>query len=226
MFFLCFWYIVFAIFFGISVCRGIHCCTDDLTVAPMFSDEIRTEDLPTALPITINVHCCLYGAGRHDFYAGNIHFKGHWKRWALKIETFWALKWQQAKRVSFGPKKVEKKSWKIARVGSCIQWTITWRGTEKNPDLPTVESNAAPSPPARCDGIFPPFFKNLRIFSLCFVYYFCQSQQSLWVNHRLITSAFILLLGERILAVISLVPSLWKDTIIQISSTTQLLNNC
>jgi hypothetical protein len=34
-------------------------------------------------------------------------YDGHWKGWALKIETFWALKWQRAKRVSFGPKKVE-----------------------------------------------------------------------------------------------------------------------
>jgi hypothetical protein len=27
--------------------------------------------------------------------------------WALKIETFWALKWQRAKHVLFWPKKVE-----------------------------------------------------------------------------------------------------------------------
>jgi hypothetical protein len=33
-------------------------------------------------------------------------------------------------------------------------------GTEKNADLPTVVSNAAPSPPARYDDIFPPFFVN------------------------------------------------------------------
>ncbi len=32
--------------------------------------------------------CCLYGAGRNNFDAGNIHFEGHWKGWALKIETF------------------------------------------------------------------------------------------------------------------------------------------
>ncbi len=31
------------------------------------------------------------------------HYKGHWKGWALKIETFWALKWQPAKFQ--GPKK-------------------------------------------------------------------------------------------------------------------------
>ncbi len=32
--------------------------------------------------------CSLYGVGRNDFDAGNIHYKGHWKGWALKIETF------------------------------------------------------------------------------------------------------------------------------------------
>ncbi len=36
-----------------------------------------------------------------------IHFEGHWKGWALKIEPFWALKWQREKRVPFGPKKVK-----------------------------------------------------------------------------------------------------------------------
>jgi hypothetical protein len=30
----------------------------------------------------------LYSAGRNDFDAGSIHYKGHWKGWALKIETF------------------------------------------------------------------------------------------------------------------------------------------
>ncbi len=47
------------------------------------------------------------GAGQNDFDVGYIHFEGHWKGWALKIETFWALKWPRAKRVPFGPKKVE-----------------------------------------------------------------------------------------------------------------------
>ncbi len=32
--------------------------------------------------------CCLYGAVCNDFEAGNIHYKGHWKGWALEIETF------------------------------------------------------------------------------------------------------------------------------------------
>jgi hypothetical protein len=43
--------------------------------------------------------CCLYGAGHIDLDASNIHFDGHWKDWALKS--------QRAKRVPFGPKKVE-----------------------------------------------------------------------------------------------------------------------
>jgi hypothetical protein len=34
---------------------------------------------------------------------GQIHFEGDWKGLALKIETFWALKWQRAKRVPFRP---------------------------------------------------------------------------------------------------------------------------
>ncbi len=36
----------------------------------------------------------LYGGGHNDFDAGNIHYKGHWKVWSLKIKTF-------------GPKKIE-----------------------------------------------------------------------------------------------------------------------
>jgi hypothetical protein len=32
------------------------------------------------------MYLCLYGAGRNDFDAGNIHCKGDWKGWALKIE--------------------------------------------------------------------------------------------------------------------------------------------
>jgi hypothetical protein len=28
-------------------------------------------------------------ARNDDFDADNIHYKGHWKGWALKIETFW-----------------------------------------------------------------------------------------------------------------------------------------
>jgi hypothetical protein len=35
---------------------------------------------------------CLYGTGRNNFDAGNIHCKGHCMGWALKkIETFWCL---------------------------------------------------------------------------------------------------------------------------------------
>jgi hypothetical protein len=41
----------------------------------------------------------------NDSDAGNIHYEGHWKGWALKSRLFWALKWQQAKRVQYGPKK-------------------------------------------------------------------------------------------------------------------------
>ncbi len=34
------------------------------------------------------------------------HYEGHWKAWALKIETFLGPEMAQAKRVPFGPKKV------------------------------------------------------------------------------------------------------------------------
>ncbi len=43
--------------------------------------------------------CCLYCAWRNAFDAGNIHYKGRWREWALK--------WQRAKWVPFGPKKVK-----------------------------------------------------------------------------------------------------------------------
>ncbi len=35
--------------------------------------------------------CCLYGAGRNDFDACNIHYEDHWKGWALKSRLLWAL---------------------------------------------------------------------------------------------------------------------------------------
>ncbi len=39
--------------------------------------------------LTINVPVpVVYGVGRDDFDAGNIHYKGYWKGWALKIDTF------------------------------------------------------------------------------------------------------------------------------------------
>ncbi len=31
---------------------------------------------------------CLYGAVRNGFEAGKIHYEGHWKGWALEIDTF------------------------------------------------------------------------------------------------------------------------------------------
>jgi hypothetical protein len=48
----------------------------------------------TVLTINVPVVYCLYEAGRNDFDAGNIHFKGHGKGWALKIS-----------RVPFGHKE-------------------------------------------------------------------------------------------------------------------------
>jgi hypothetical protein len=34
------------------------------------------------------------------------HYEGHWKGWALKIETFLGPEMARAERVPFGPKKV------------------------------------------------------------------------------------------------------------------------
>ncbi len=42
-----------------------------------------------------------------DLDGGVIHNEGRLKGWALKLRLFWALKWQRAQRVPFGPKKVE-----------------------------------------------------------------------------------------------------------------------
>jgi hypothetical protein len=54
--------------------------------------------------IAIILLVVFYGAVRNDFEAGNIHYKGHYKGWDLKSRLFWALKWQRAPQVSFGPK--------------------------------------------------------------------------------------------------------------------------
>ena len=40
----------------------------------------------------------VYGAGRNNFDAGKIHYKGHWNGWDLI--------WQRAKRVPFGAHKI------------------------------------------------------------------------------------------------------------------------
>ncbi len=39
------------------------------------------------------------------------HYEGHWKGWALKIETFLGPEMARAKRVPFGAKKVETPPW-------------------------------------------------------------------------------------------------------------------
>ncbi len=36
------------------------------------------------------MYLLLYGAGRNDFDAGKSNVEGHWKGWALKIETFFS----------------------------------------------------------------------------------------------------------------------------------------
>jgi hypothetical protein len=51
------------------------------------------------------MYLLLYGAGRTDFDAGNIHGQVPLEGVGPENRLFWALKWQQAKRVSFGPIK-------------------------------------------------------------------------------------------------------------------------
>jgi hypothetical protein len=43
-------------------------------------------------------------AGRNDFDVGNIHFEGHWKGWALKIETF------------LGPEMATSEAYKVKKI--------------------------------------------------------------------------------------------------------------
>ncbi len=44
--------------------------------------------------------------------ATSLH-EGHWKGWALEIETFLGPEMARAKRVPFGPKKVETLDWPL-----------------------------------------------------------------------------------------------------------------
>ncbi len=49
--------------------------------------------------------CCLYGVVCNDFEAGNIHYKGHGKRWALKIKTFLGPEMTTRKGSAMWPQK-------------------------------------------------------------------------------------------------------------------------
>jgi hypothetical protein len=57
--------------------------------------------LPTTL--TINVPVVYMAREVMILMRKKIPFEGYWKERALKIKTFWALKWQRAKRAPFGP---------------------------------------------------------------------------------------------------------------------------
>ena len=70
----------FTLFRGPSVCHCVMKCPAITINEPV--DEV-------------------YGAGHYDFDAGQRHYGGHWKGWAMKVKT--AL----AKQELFGPKKVE-----------------------------------------------------------------------------------------------------------------------
>jgi hypothetical protein len=67
--------------------------------------------------------CCIYGAGagRNDFDVGYIHFEGHRKGWALKIETLLGPEMAPSEVCAhLGPKKVlHLSSW---LPGSLVVW--------------------------------------------------------------------------------------------------------
>ena len=46
--------------------------------------------------------------GPYDFAVGKRHYAGHWKGWAMKVETFLGPETAWAKRELFGLKKFEK----------------------------------------------------------------------------------------------------------------------
>ncbi len=56
---------------------------------------------------------------------GAHHYEGHWKGWALKIETFLGPEMARAKRVPSGPKKVEITYRAIKTTGTLIVNTIS-----------------------------------------------------------------------------------------------------
>jgi hypothetical protein len=45
--------------------------------------------------------------GQNDFDVGYIHFEGHWKGWALKIEIFLGPERATSEAIVFWAKKVE-----------------------------------------------------------------------------------------------------------------------
>ncbi len=111
----------------------------------------------------------------------------------------------------------------IAWVVSC---TMPWTGTQKCWPAYSWEQCCAISSCPLWRHLPAIFFINLRIFSFAlFIVSVNLNSPSGWITSRLHQRSYFFL-TVRILAVISLVPYLWKDTIIQISSTTQLLNNC
>jgi hypothetical protein len=66
----------------------------------------RQSILPFAFFLTINVPV-VFMARYVMILRGATSLRGHWKGWALKIETFLGPEMARAKRVPFGPKKVD-----------------------------------------------------------------------------------------------------------------------
>jgi hypothetical protein len=51
----------------------------------------------------------LYGAICNDFEAGKIRYEGHWKGWALEVQTFLGPEMSASEATAVGSKKVEAK---------------------------------------------------------------------------------------------------------------------
>jgi hypothetical protein len=63
--------------------------SDDFTPDP-FLRLVQAGPVVVRRVVITKCTCCLYSAGRNDFDAGNIHYKGQWKGCALKLSTYWA----------------------------------------------------------------------------------------------------------------------------------------
>jgi hypothetical protein len=68
------------------------------------------------------------------------HYSGHWKGWALKIKTFLGPEVARARRVPFGPKKVEPTPSNAPRNDVAPLKIITYRAIKTTGTLIVIES--------------------------------------------------------------------------------------
>ncbi len=87
------------------------------------------ESMSWLSPDRYNVHDVIW-RGTYDFDVGKSISRAIWKG-AMKIETFWALKWQRTKRVPFEPKKVPapyKKTGTLLILCAWVLLQLYWYG--------------------------------------------------------------------------------------------------